>query len=274
MSLLLVKPGHSRGRSLPLHLAISHNAEIYTIQDLTDCIAYTPTHKLDDGEWFFIDNFNTTNFKDEFIDVQTVVPADYVQLSPNHFSSAKYLCVKEGDFKYYQKLVTSNYVRKKFFNVNDASFIPNGNIITLNDVPDAVYQISTNKLFFKDLSRISVIFTGIDSLYREATDHEVISFLQDDLIHVDNPANFKVGIPNRKKIALAHEKLASFGVNDRAVITKYIQSYYPEITYANNKFIIDDEIKLKNFIYGVEQRFYTTLVGNERRVASSVLTLK
>lgn len=270
MSLLLIKPSSER---MPLHIAVSHDENIYESPDFSDCIEYTPTHKLDDDEWFFIQSFKSKNFTNEFIDIEVINPADFNQLNAGGFSKAKYICVEEDGLRYFQKLVQSNFIHKKMFNINTASFIENGNIITINKIPDAVYNVDDDILLFKDLARIGSLFKNIDSLYREATDTEVSNFLQNDLISIDGANEFKVGIPNRKRIALAMEKLEEFSDTDKIVIKDYIISYFPNIPHENDKFIISSDVELKHFIYGVEQRFYTTLIGNEHRVASSVINL-
>ena len=39
-------------------------------------------------------------------------------------------------------------------------------------------------------------------------------------------------------------------------------------------FKIENENDLKVLIFGIEQRYYTTRIGSERRLANSVLTLE
>lgn len=68
-------------------------------------------------------------------------------------------------------------------------------------------------------------------------------------------------------------KLDEFTVEDKESIKFYIQEYFPDLPYQDNKFVIENDVHLKHFIYGVEQRFYTTKIGQEKRVASSVITL-
>ena len=40
-----------------------------------------------------------------------------------------------------------------------------------------------------------------------------------------------------------------------------------------NTFDIGSEKELKELIYGIEQRYYTTEIGNEKRLANSVIKL-
>ena len=42
---------------------------------------------------------------------------------------------------------------------------------------------------------------------------------------------------------------------------------------ADFKFEISSEQNLKMLLYGIEQRFYTTLIGDEKRLANSVISL-
>ena len=42
---------------------------------------------------------------------------------------------------------------------------------------------------------------------------------------------------------------------------------------SENSFEVGSENELKMLLYGIEQRFYTTPVGGEKRLANSVITL-
>jgi len=41
---------------------------------------------------------------------------------------------------------------------------------------------------------------------------------------------------------------------------------------SENSFEVGSENELKMLLYGIEQRFYTTPVGGEKRLANSVIT--
>ena len=53
-------------------------------------------------------------------------------------------------------------------------------------------------------------------------------------------------------------------------IFSYTDKYYPDLKYDGKAFEIKNEEDMKNLLYGIEQRFYTTPVTNEKRVANSV----
>ncbi|OBU30946.1 hypothetical protein [Photobacterium kishitanii] len=254
-------------------IAISHDKNFYKLPNFEHKIEYTHTHKLETDEWFFLSNFKNKNFSNDFISVDKVVPADFLKLEAKNFNKAHYICTEENGYKYFQRLLKTSIVQKTFLSINDSKVIENGNILVINNTPDAVYDINNDTLYFKDLSRISCVFKNIDSLYRTATEDEVSTFLRCDLIKDGDNKSFKVGIPNRKKIAMAMSKLDEFTVEDKESIKFYIQEYFPDLPYQDNKFVIENDVHLKHFIYGVEQRFYTTKIGQEKRVASSVITL-
>ena len=72
---------------------------------------------------------------------------------------------------------------------------------------------------------------------------------------------------------MAINTLSSLNETDKNNILDYITDYCPGLNYQNGKFSIKNENELKDLLYGIEQRFYTTIVGNERRLANSVITL-
>lgn len=53
----------------------------------------------------------------------------------------------------------------------------------------------------------------------------------------------------------------------------YIGDYCPGLKVSENSFEVGSENELKMLLYGIEQRFYTTPVGGEKRLANSVITL-
>lgn len=144
-------------------------------------------------------------------------------------------------------------------------------------MPDAIYQKDSDALVFRSLATISSIFTGIDRLYKEATKVEVETFLDNSFVELSNGYGVeKVSKPNRKRVALAMSTLAEMPDEDRNQMLSYIHSYCEEelkFDAENNKFEIKSDQELKLLLYGIEQRFYTTPIGKEKRLANSVKLL-
>lgn len=114
-------------------------------------------------------------------------------------------------------------------------------------------------------------------MYREATEEETKEFLQNDFIELeDSYVVEKIKKSNRKRIAMAMETLSSFTPKDKQKILKYTHEYYPALKYEEKKnvFTIGSEEEMKYLLWGIEQRYYTTPVTNERRVANSIMQLE
>ena len=139
-------------------------------------------------------------------------------------------------------------------------------------MPDAIYCQDNDTLYFRRLESITSIFKGIDQIYREATDEETAQFLQSNFIQLGETYTAEnVKTANRKRIALASKTISNLAPQDRDNIFTYIGEYCPALKTPDNKFAISGENELKLLLYGIDQRFYTTLVGNEQRIANSVI---
>lgn len=236
---------------------------------------YTPGALLEDGEWFCIHEMSQKEF---CIDI---LKADY--------SSVDFRTLDRGDFTKIDFLfiVTENHI--VFQNVSKAKLLSKRCIFTLgegyqyqddcsqiviNDIPDAIYDKVNDALYFRRLESITSIFRGIDQLYREATDEETTQFLNNEFINLkDGYSTASVKTANRKRIALAMKTLNALNDSDRKNIFAYIGDYCPELQVSEDSFEVGTEEDMKKLLFGIEQRFYTTPVGGEKRIANSVIPL-
>lgn len=236
---------------------------------------YSAKTLLDEGEWYFIEEFSQTEFFLEILGSQ-VDSVDFEQFSAEDFSKIAYLFVAEREEVYFQNVSKSRLVRRKcIIHLGEEFKYDEGSMaIALNEIPDAVYVKAEDKLYFRKLASVTGIFKGIDQLYREATEDETERFLERDFITLKN--DFYAGqvkTANRKRIALAEDTLSHLQKEEQEKIFTYIGDYCPTLKRANGSFEIGNENDLKLLLYGIEQRFYTTLVGNEKRIANSVIRL-
>lgn len=98
-------------------------------------------------------------------------------------------------------------------------------------------------------------------------------FLQNDFINlVEDFSADRVKKANRKRIAIAHATLQTFDNIEKQRIFSYIREYCADLEFDENdeNFSIANENDLKKLLYGIEQRYYTTIIGNERRLANSI----
>ena len=103
--------------------------------------------------------------------------------------------------------------------------------------------------------------------------HDFLHLLDCDFLDVE--ASFvstNVTVPNRKRIALVNETLSRFSNEEKQAIYDYTNQY-GQVTYQDGKFKIENDDDLKFVLWGIEQRFYTTLIGGEKRVANSIISI-
>ena len=110
-------------------------------------------------------------------------------------------------------------------------------------------------------------------LYREATEEETCNFLDNDFIELDNFSAENVKKANRKRIAMATELMKHMKRKKKKIIMDSIKDYCPQLVSAEGRFRISSERDLKLLLYGIDQRFYTTPDGEEKRIANSIIRM-
>lgn len=266
-----------RGNANKYRKVLSTEEEVYHFPGELSNLSctYSPGAILDVGEWFKISNFSQEKFSIE-ITQRDYESVDYDSLQKSEYARVDYLFVKVGNNFFFQNVGKSRLVKKKgilgfgegYCYQNDIS------VLFINENPDAIYIPAEDTLYFQRLEPITSIFTGISELYREATEPEVVEFLQNDFIALSGGFNSgKVKVANRKRLALAVDTLSKMQVEDKQQIFLYIRDYCPDIVTEDQKFRVESEENLKMVLFGIEQRFYTTIVGGEKRLANSVIKL-
>ena len=178
---------------------------------------------------------------------------------------------------YFQRAYQSRVLKnKKLIHIGDDVKIEStGNSIIINDIPDAAYIKDIDRLYFRKFEVITPIFRGIEELYREATDEETEKFLVAKFIKLKDDYSVKsVKKANRKRIALAMKSLSEYTDEQKNTIFSYTSDYFPDLQFDGTSFEVSSEDDLKNLLYGIEQRLYTTVATNEKRCASSVYSLE
>lgn len=263
-----------KGRNAEFLKVMSVQRGVFDLPDLSDSQAYSPAYKLEDGEWFKLDNFLSLGYENNFIG-STFDSTVYNQITVRQYSKINYLCSKQGNFFLFLKMFPTQLIYKKWFRISSEPTLEiDKPIIILNSFVDAVYDINADSLYFKNIARVKSIFKGIEELYREATQAEVDAFLEQDFISLDETFTCNnVKTANRKRIAMAIDTLNQFTQEDKKQIFQYIRSYCEEVPIDDDTFLVGTEEHLKKILYGIEQRYYTTPLGNEKRLANSILKL-
>lgn len=238
------------------------------------CVEYDPDHKLDEDSWFKIESFTNKEYCIDLLKKE-FDSKDYDDLPKAKFSEISFLCSYQEENFYFQKITPALFVSKKLIAFGEIAKIEkNEKRLVINLLPDAIYFKKTDILVFRNLATISSIFKGVEVLFKEATKEEVNEFLKLSFIKLsDGYEEENVSKPNRKRIALAKEAYSKMSKNDKTSMINYTNEYCKKkLTFdkINKIFQIKSDDDLKLLLYGILQRFYTTPIGQEKRLANSI----
>ena len=231
------------------------NKEIYNIElKEIESIKYDSNTILSDNEWFFIEEFTKQNYCLEILK-NNFSTAGYNDLEKNCIKELHYILIEneKNNCVYIQKITKSTIIKQKMISLESKKYklLESEPLLVFKDYPDAILDIKENKFYFRNLSILTSIFNGIDELFREATDEEMNIFLKNDFIKLDNETEKK-----KKKLL------------------NYTSKYCKKLPYDNGKFKISDEQQLKELLYGLQERYYTTEIGGEKRIANSIISIE
>lgn len=238
---------------------------------------YCQESLLDEGSWYYIEDFSKSKhviglINEEFSSV------DFDNISKDEIGQIEYLfsISEDGSEMYFQKIGKAALVSKKRISWLSGQFEYSAESpsIVINEHPDAVYNKLEDVLYFKTIPSITGIFPDIADLYREATKEETEAFFKMDFLTIDGLTVEQVNQPNLKRIALIKEVLDSMTKKDQNSIIKYISDYCDDLSDGKGSFVVKNNEDLKLVLYGVDQRFYTTPVGREQRIANSIIKMK
>lgn len=243
--------------------------------NLSNALDYSPQTLHEENEWYKIDNFSNKPYSIKLIKKE-FSSVNYNLLDKKEIDLIDYICSIQGDKYCFQNIGRAILKPKRMIHLGDNySFEEKSKNIIIKDFPDAIYDKTADTLYFQSISRVTSIFKGIEELYREATDEETARFLNQDFIRLGKgfDAN-KVKTRNRQRIAIATDTLSNLKKKERNEIFKYIASYCPELNPdKDEQFTISSDEDLTYLLYGVDQRFYTTGIGLERRIADSYIKM-
>jgi hypothetical protein len=252
---------------------IETETDVYDSAQLTlNGVDYNPETLIEEEELYQLTGFSNSGFLLDFLqnDLDSV---NHDQITKADLKKLSYICTVQDNLYFFQIINSSFYISKKWFSIEELELETEKPIITINPFADAIYNKETDTLYFKRLGAAQKIFKGMDQLYKAATDAETEAFLSNEFLAIEE--NFlleSVTIPNRKRIALVNESLSKFSDDEKLAIYDYTNSY-GKVEFADGKFKINTDEDLKFVLWGIEQRFYTTPIGGEQRVANSIIAI-
>lgn len=272
MDFLFVK---TKGRTGTFRKVVSNETVYENIPVFDDNRPYNDELKLRDNQWFVLDHFSQKDYATDLVK-NAFNAAAWSQIDRTDYEKIDYLVAvqSDGNILMFQNVTTSLiYKRQRWLSLDEQPFLLNKeHVLVINKNADAYYQRDTDCLYFQRLSSITSIFPGINELYNEATDNEVDAALQLNILDV-NPefTKDKVKTANRRKIKEAMDMYNNYTESQKAQLPRYLQKYCSGLAFdpLTGKFGITDEKTLTQLLNGLCQRYYTTEISNEKKVALS-----
>lgn len=260
-------------RKLNIFRVIETETEVYDTENLIlNGVEYNPATLIEAEELFQLTDFSASGFSFDFLD-NDLDSVNHDQITKADLKKLSFICTVQENLYFFQIINSSFYISKKWFSIDELALETDKPIITINPFADAIYDKQNDVLYFKKLAAAQKIFKGMDQLFRSATDAETETFLNNEFLDVNEGfITANVTIPNRKRIALVNETLSKLSNAEKQAIYDYT-SQYGQVTYADGKFKIETDENLKFVLWGIEQRFYTTQIGGEKRVANSIISI-
>ena len=275
----------TKGKRGSFYKVLSDQTTFEDIPDFTNSREYDNEYKLQNDEWFVVDQFSQQQYCLDFVRDEFVA-TNYSFLSKEQYSKIDYIVSvqSDGNVFIFQKITPSLiYEKQKILSwehlsapSDQAILTDHKNVLVIKEGADCYYIKDVDKLYFKNLNTITSIFDGINVLYQEATNQEVEDFLGMGMINVAEGFNKdNVKTANRRRIKGATERYCNFSPEQKERIPSYISQYCPHIyDETTGQFNIDNENNLTDLLNVLNQRYYTTEIDNEKRLANSVTKLQ
>lgn len=267
MNSLIAKVGNEYKRVVSRENDIIKNLTLINIEE----VDFTPSHKLDDEEWFKLSQFSQQDYFDA-ICRGSYSTVSLSQITNDEYSQISNLAIFQDGQKHFQRITPSRYINHKTFLdfSGEPQIVEQCKQLEIKPDSDAVYDVKNDILYFKDIGKIKLIFPGIEILHREATQEEVNSFLENDFIELDNYDANAVGPLNRKRIADIGLKYQNLSREKKTKLIEYAKDKAGIAISDQGSFRISSETNLKKLLYALDQRYYYADIYEENRVANSV----
>lgn len=246
--------------------------------DLSDSMVYDPNNNVA-HQWFRIENLrNTEYFNDLF--GNPIESGELVTINVNQLDDIKYFAYYADGKFYIQRMLTGCYIRKAgFWTIgNRIQFSNDNKMVTINPIPDGIYDLNTDTLYFQELNRLYNIFSSIKNEYVQGTSSSIHEFLSNDMISLsDDFSEDKVSLSNRKRIFEVARVYNTYSDVQKEELKSYICQYSDgdlEYNEQDGKFKINNDIDLRLLLFGMKMRFYKQPLSNDVQVATSSTSIR
>lgn len=246
--------------------------------DLSDSMVYDSNNNVA-HQWFRIENFRSTEYFNEIF-ANHIDAGELTTIHVNQLDDIKYFAYYTDNKFYIQRMLTGCYIKKAgFWSTGDTIEFANDNkMVTINPIPDGVYDLNSDTLYFLELNRLYSIFSNIKKEYVQGTSGSIHEFLANDIISLDeNFSEGKVSLSNRKRISEVARVYNAYSMEQKEELKNYIcQFSHGDLEYNEHerKFSIKNDIDLRLLLFGMQMRFYKQPLNDDVQVATSTTSLR
>lgn len=227
-----------------------------------------------DGSLTYHEDWLRFSFTDEHylfkaINMATLSSVNYDDI----FEIQMFAYYDEGIF-YFQKVRVGNKILKKHFTikVDKIEVEEPSKIVSINCIPDGIYDTNSKTLYFKKVSDVSFLFPELNKEYKAATDTEIDNFIELSGITATTKIDkSKLTVMDRKRITAIVAEFQALDTHERERLNDYINvELGGKVPYNNSQhvFEISNEKELRILTYGYQHRIYNTPFDTEPQVAT------
>ena len=246
--------------------------------DLSDSMVYDPNNNMA-HQWFRIENLRNTDYFNDLFG-NPIESGELITINVNQLDDIKYFAYYADNKFYIQRMLTGCYIRNAGFLTigNRIQFSNDNKMVTINSIPDGIYDLNTDTLYFQELNRLYNIFSCIKNEYVQGTSSSIHEFLSNDMISLsDDFSEDKVSLSNRKRIFEVARVYNTYSDAQKEELKSYICQYSDgdlEYNEQDGKFKINNDIDLRLLLFGMQMRFYKQPLSNDVQVATSSTSIR
>ena len=246
--------------------------------DLSDSMVYDPNNNMA-HQWFRIENLRNTDYFNDLFG-NPIESGELITINVNQLDDIKYFAYYADNKFYIQRMLTGCYIRKAGFLTigNRIQFSNDNRMVAINSIPDGIYDLNTDTLYFQELNRLYNIFSCIKNEYVQGTSSSIHEFLSNDMISLsDDFSEDKVSLSNRKRIFEVARVYNTYSDAQKEELKSYICQYSDgdlEYNEQDGKFKINNDIDLRLLLFGMQMRFYKQPLSNDVQVATSSTSIR
>ena len=245
--------------------------------DLTDSMVYDPNNQIA-HQWFRIEELRHTDYFNPLFR-NTIESGELQTINACNLDDIKFFAYFCNEKFYIQRMLRGCYIKKAgFWSIGESIQFSNDNkMVTINAIPDGIYDVNNDMLYFQELNRLYNVFPNIRQRYMEGTEDVVSQFLGNDIVSLGEGFSAdQVSASNRKRISMVVADYNAYSLEQKTALKEYINiSCGEDLEYDPNRkiFKIGDDRALRLLLYGMQMRFYKQPLNQEVQVATSTTSI-